>query len=104
MGVLHGTFLQIVGYSDIVVRSEDQANSFASEELSESFHLLRVCFLFCDHVVEAEDHKNVRVVEDSLVDRELLSCLIDALVDGDGMVCGLADEILKSEEAEVKEL
>jgi hypothetical protein len=49
-------------------------------------------------VVEPENHQSVRIRKDSLVEREALSCLIDALIYGDLLARSFANRVLESEE------
>ena len=72
-------------------------------KFSKCLDLLWGGLLLGDHMVETEDHQRVGVVENALVNREFLSCLVDALVDGDGMSGDLADEVLKAQQAEMKQ-
>ena len=54
------------------------------EKLPQRLDLFRRGFLFGDHVIQAEDHQRVGVGEDSLVERQSLAGLIDALIDCTG--------------------
>ena len=102
--VLHVALLQVVRGADVVVRPENDARSLASEERAQRLDLLGRGLLFGDHMVEPEDHQRVGVGEDPLVDRQFLSGLIDALVDGHGLARYLADDALKAQQRKVKQL
>ena len=104
VGVLHCALFQIGRDADVMVGTDDEAGSFALEKLPNGFDLFRGCFLLSDHVIEAEDHECVGVCEDALVDRQSLAGLVDALIDGDGLVSGFADELLEAQSREVEEL
>ena len=54
-------------------------------------------FLLGDEVVQAEHHQRVRVCKNSLIDREFVPCLVDALVDGHRMTGRLAHDLLERE-------
>ena len=60
--------------------------------------------LLGDEVVQAEHHQRVRVGEDSLVDRQLVARLVDALVDGHRMPGRLAHDLLEGEGGAVEQL
>ena len=62
-----------------MVRAEDQARSFAREELPHRLDLLRGGLLLGDHVVQTEHQQRVRVGEHPLVERQLVARLVDAL-------------------------
>jgi hypothetical protein len=59
-------------------RCQDRARALAVEPFSDGvgFPLLG------DEVVQAENHQRVRVCKNSLIDRERVPCLVDALVNG----------------------
>ena len=101
--ILHGALFEVIREADVMVRAEHEAGSFSLEEVLKCLDLFRGGLLFGDQVVETEDHQRVGIVEDALVDGEFLSCLVDALVDGDGMTGDLADKVLKAQQTEMKQ-
>ena len=82
MLVLHLALLHVVGEADIVMRCQDQACALPIEPLSDGVDFPLLGFLLGDEVVQAEHHQRVRVCKNSLIDRELVPCLVDALVNG----------------------
>ena len=87
-----------------MVRSEDEARSFASEKGAKGLDLFGRSFLLGDQVVEPEDHQRIGIGENPFVDRQFLPGLIDALVDGDGPVRYFADGALKAQQRQMKQL
>ena len=86
-----------LGEADIVMRCQEQARAFPIEPLSDGVDFPLLGFLLGDEVVQAENHQRVRVRKDSLIDRELVPCLVDALVNSHGMIGRLAHDLLESE-------
>ena len=86
-----------LGEADIVMRRQEQARAFPIEPLPDGVDLPRLGFLLGDEVVQAEDHQRVRVRKDSLIDRELVPRLVDALVNGHRMTGRLAHDLLEGE-------
>ena len=67
------------------------------EPLSDGVDFPLLGFLLGDEVVQAENHQRVRVGKDSLIDRELVPCLVDALVNSHRMIGRLTHDLLESE-------
>ena len=103
MRVFHRPLLQIVRHADIVVRTENQARAFPLEPFAHGFDFLRRGLLLGHQVIEAEHHQRVRIVEDARVDRQLLSRLVDALVDGHGMSRQFSDQLLETQQRQMEE-
>ena len=101
--VFHGALLEIVREADIVVRTENQARAFPLEPLADGVDFLRRGLLLGDQVIEAEHHQRVRVLEDARVDRQLLSRLVDALVDGHGMSGQLSHQLLETKQRQMEQ-
>ena len=55
-------------------------------------------------MVETEHHQRVGVGQDSLVDRQLVAGLVDALEDGDRVPGGFSGELLECQGGPVEEL
>ena len=98
MFVLHRPLFEIERRTDIVMRTEDEARAFASEEVLKGLDFFGRCFLIGGEVVESEHHHRVGVGKDAFVDREFLSGLIHTLIDRDRLARGLADHALKTHE------
>ena len=86
-----------LGEADIVMRCQDQARAFPIEPLSDGVDFPLLGFLLGDEVVQAENHQRVRVCKNSLIDRELVPCLVDALVNSHWMISRLTHDLLESE-------
>ncbi len=104
MSVFHGANLRVRRRADVVVRPEDQAGPFPGEKSLDRLDLRPAGLLLVHEVVESEHHERVGIVEDALVERRRLTCLIHALVDRDGMSSNLLDHLLEPDEGEVEEL
>ena len=86
-----------------MVRAENQARAFALEPLAHGFDFLRRRLLLGDQMIEAEHHQRVRIVENARVDRQLLSRLVDALVDGHGMSRQLSNQLLETQQRQMEQ-
>ena len=104
VSVFHGANLRIRRRPDVVVRSEDQAGAFAGEKSLDRLDLRPAGVLLRRQMIESEHHQRVGIVQDALVDRRRLPCLVHALVDRDGMSRGLRDDLLEADEGEMKQL
>src|SRR5215469_2423184 len=96
MLVFHLPLLQIIGESDIVVWADYEAGTFALEPFLERRDLLGRRFLPGNQVIEAENQQRVAIGEDSLVNRQTESGLVDALEHRDRMAAGFLDDFLKT--------
>ena len=92
VGIFHLALLHVGGCAHVMVGPNDQACTFAREKLPNRLDFLPGGFLLGDHMVEAEHHEGVGVSEDTLIQRETLTGLIDALINGHGMSRGVSDE------------
>src|SRR6266850_380296 len=87
-----------------MVRTEDEASAVAAEKVPQGFYLVRRCFLLGHNVVQAKYHERVGVGEDSFVDRQALSGLVDPLINSHGLSRDLAEEVLEVHQRQVKQL
>src|SRR4051812_21675994 len=85
MRVFLRTHLRVRRHTYVMVRAEDQACTFAREEVLYRCDLVGRSFLFGDHVVQAEDHERVGVSEDAFINRQSLASLVYSLINGDGL-------------------
>ena len=88
--VFHLALLEVVGETDIVVRREQQAGSFALEPLADGRDFFWRGLLLGKEVVESKHHERVGICQNPFVDRQLESRLINALKNGHRMAGGLA--------------
>src|SRR5262249_3951407 len=95
MVILHVADCQIVRSTYVMVRTEDEASSFAPEKLPNCIDFLRRCFLIRDHVVQSKHHDGVCVCKYPFVQRKLEPGLIDPLKNRDNMSCSLPNKLLK---------
>ena len=77
--------------------ADQETGSLALEPLAEGRDLFRRSLLLSQQVVEPEDHQRVGIRQDPLVDRLPIAGLVDPLEDGDGLVGGLAHQLLKAQ-------
>jgi hypothetical protein len=103
MCVLHRPLLEIARHADVVVRTENQARAVAFQPRTQRLDLRRSRILLRHQVVEAKHHQRVRIVEDTRVDRQLLTRLIDALVHGHRLPGQLADQLLETEQRQMEQ-
>ena len=73
MMVLNVSYFQVVGSSDVVMGSQNQAGPFALEELPHCVDFIRARLLGCTHAVESPENKGVGVSEHSFIERQLIS-------------------------------
>jgi hypothetical protein len=104
MGILHRTLFQVARHSNVMVWSQDQAGSSASKEFPKSLDFVGSGLLLRKHMVESEYHHRVRVFQYAFVKGLSLPRLVDTLIDRDRMSGNLTDELLESQEGEVKQL
>src|ERR1700732_235862 len=102
--VFHLALIEVVGETDIVVRREQQAGAFALEPLASGRDFLWRGFLPGREVVEAKHHVLVGLCEDSVVNRQLKTRLVNALENADRMAGGLARNLLEAERGTVEKL
>jgi hypothetical protein len=93
--VLHRPFLQVRRDTDVVVRSQDQACALPLEEVPDGLDLLRRRLLFRHQVIQPEDQQCVGIRQDSFVERQLATGVIDALEHRHRMRGHLADHVLE---------
>jgi len=95
MAVLQVALLHVVGLPHVVMRANDEAGSFAPEELPNRLDLLGGGHLLGDVVVQAEHEKRVGVGEDSLVEWQGEARLVDTLKHGNHVPRDLLDHVLE---------
>jgi hypothetical protein len=78
-----------------MVGAEDETGSFAPEELPNRLDFLQHRILIRDHVVQPKHHHGIGVCQDTLVERQLESSLIDSLKHRDGVPRGFQNKLLK---------
>ena len=101
--VFHLALVHVRRRADIVMRPDDQTRSFPREKFLRRRRSRPGGFLLGHHVIEAEDHQRVSIGEDAFVERETLSGLIDALVNGNRLPRGFPDRVLKPHERQVEQ-
>src|SRR4051812_40326721 len=87
-----------------MVRAQDQASAVAPEEVLQGFYLVPRCFLLSNHVVQTKYHERVGIREDTFVDRQAPSGLIDPLINSHGLSRDLTDQVLEIHQRQVKQL
>ena len=83
--VFHLALRRIAGHADIVMRSYHQTSPLPRQKFSNRFNFLRAGLLFCDHVIQTENHHRIGVAENLLVQRQALTRLVNPLINDDGM-------------------
>ena len=104
MLVFHLALLHVAGEADVVVRRQDQAGAFPVEPLADGVDFPLIGFLLGDEVIQPEHHQRVRVCKNSFIDRELVPCLVDALINSHWMIGRLAYELLEGEGRTMEQL
>src|SRR5258708_11866436 len=104
MMVLNVSSFQVVGRSDVVMGSQNQAGSFALEELPRRIDFIRARLLACTHAVESPEHKCVGVSEHSFIKRQLIPSLINPLIHRNGVTCALGHDVLEGQPGAEEEL
>ena len=79
-----------------------QTRPLSRQKFSNRFNFFCACLLFCDHVIQTENHHRIGVAKDLLVYWQALTRLIDPLVNDDRISCGLTDDVLKPHGRQVK--
>ena len=102
VGVFHLALRRIAGHADIVMRSYQQTSSLPRQKFSNRLDFFRAGLLFCDHVVQTENHHRIGVAENLFTQRQALTRLVNPLVNDDGMSGGLTDDVLKPYGRQVK--
>src|SRR3982751_6681280 len=96
MGIFHRALIEVGGNADVVMWAENETGACTLQELPDCLNFLRRGFLLGNHVIQAKDHKRVRISQYAFVDRQSLSGLIDALIDSDGLSRRFAHGILEA--------
>ena len=102
VAVFHLALLHVAREADVVVRREDQAGAFPLEPLPDRLDLALPGFLLGYEMVQTKDHQGVGVGKNSLIDRELVPCLVDALVNSHRVIGRLTHDLLESDRGAVE--
>ncbi len=104
MQILHLSLLHVAGEADVMMGRKQETGAVPLQPFADRGNLLRRRLLFGENMVESEHHQRVGVGQNTFIDRQLESGLVDALEDGDRMASRFASDLLETEGRAVKEL
>ncbi len=87
----------VLGETHVMMGRKQETRAIPLQPFADGLDLLGRRLLFGYKMIEAENHQRIGVGKNAFVDRQLVSGLINALKDGDGMSRGFAGDLLKTE-------
>ena len=104
MGVFHLALVEVRRHAHVVMGRQQQAASLSRQEFLEGLDFFDGRLLLRHHMIEAEDHHRIGVGQDTIVDRQFLPGLIDALIYRDRFAGHFLSETLKPYRRQMKQL